>query len=212
MPYFISFLRRIIEQLSTIFLNGLLFLLPFTLTIALFVFSFRLLLRWLEPLSQWIKPTSLSIIPYAEIFVAIAIIMLVGFLLHVFILRTIMHMLEAIVSKVPLIRPVYTGIKQLVQAFGAQDKASFKQVVIVEFPRPNMYSIGFLTSELVSELAPTTHEQWYNVFIPTTPNPTTGYFVMVPNTQLKPIALTRQEAMTLIISGGIIQPERFMKL
>ena len=102
-------------------------------------------------------------------------------------------------------------MKKLVQAFSVQDKISFKQVVLVEFPRLGIYSLGLLTSELRQDLAPDKDKKFFNIFIPTTPNPTSGYFVILPQDQVTIIDITRQEAMAMIISGGIIQPERFSK-
>ena len=122
-----------------------------------------------------------------------------------------MYQFEEILFKVPLVRPIYSGIKQLIHAFSIQDKITFKKVVLVEFPRTGIYSLGFLTSELPVSIAPTTETKFYNVFIPTTPNPTSGYFIILSEKDFKEVDLTRQEAMAMIISGGIIQPERLLK-
>src|SRR5262249_46797328 len=103
----------------------------------------------------------------------------------------------------------YIGIKQLVQAFNPHDKQSFKQVVLIEFPRPGIYSIGFITSDVNPEISPHSDRRYYNVFVPTTPNPTTGFFFMVAQECVTIINISPKEAMALIISGGIIQPEQF---
>jgi uncharacterized membrane protein len=204
------FLIRWAEYAWGIFLNGLFAILPITLTIALFGFSLRLLKSWLEPI-QRMEPEYLQKIPYSEIALVIVVIFLIGIILRFFILRSLIHWIEALISRIPLVRPIYAGIKQLVHAFSMQDKISFQSVVLVEFPRPGLYSLGFMTSEMSHVIAPESGQKWFNVFIPTTPNPTSGYFVMVPEKDIIPIELTRQEAMALIISGGIIQPERFVK-
>ncbi len=124
-------------------------------------------------------------------------------------LRSLVHAIEAIVLKVPIIRTVYRGIQQLVKAFNPQDKITFKEVVLLEFPKEGVYSIGFITTELPRELAPDREHTYVSVFIPTTPMPTSGFFVIVPKDKVKPTGLTHQEAIALIISGGIIKPERF---
>jgi len=201
--YFFYYLRRL-------FLNGLFAILPITLTIALFNLSFRLISDWLKPLSGFVQQTFFKHVPYAEIIVAIAIIFVVGFIYNVFILRSLINLIEKLIFTVPLVRPVYSGIKQLVQAFSMQGELTFKKVVIVEFPRKGVYSLGFLTRTLHAEIAP--HGKLlYNVFIPTTPNPTSGYLVIIPQEDVMVVDLTHQEAMAMIISGGIIQPERFNK-
>jgi len=200
---------KIAHQLWSLFLSGLFALLPLTLTVAIFSFSFRLIKQWLEPLYRW-EPTFLKAVPHSEILLTVLIIMLVGIILKVFLLRSLAHVLDDLLSQVPLIRTVYTGIKQLVQAFNMQqDKSTFQQVVIVEFPRQGIYSLGFVTSELPQQLAPAAQEKFVSIFIPTTPNPTSGFFIVAAERDVKPIDLTRQEAMSMIISGGIIKPDRF---
>ncbi len=202
--------NTVFEYFWALFLNGLFMILPITVTIAIFATTFKLLKSWLEPLQQY-RPEFLKFIPHSEILLLIGIIILIGIILRILIVRSLLHTLEDIITKIPLIRPIYSGIKQLVKAFSLQDEISFKQVVLVEFPRKEIYSIGFLTSELPIELCPNPHVQFYNIFIPTTPNPTSGYFIIVPKKDIIHVDLTRQEAMALVISGGIIQPERFSR-
>jgi uncharacterized membrane protein len=208
---FKKMLRTIAYYAWSLFLNGLFMILPLTLTIALFHLSFKLIIGWLQPIKGYIPPIISDIVPYAEIIIAIFIIFLIGTILKIFILRTVLHSIENTISRLPLIRPIYTGIKQLIQAFSLQDKITFKKVVYVEFPRVGIHSIGFLTSELPVEIAPHKDQKYYNVFIPTTPNPTSGFFIIAPESAIEVIDLTRQEAMAMIISGGIIQPERFVQ-
>ncbi len=200
--------KKISKFFSTLFVKGLLTILPIAITLGLLNLIFKGLVSWLAPLKVF-EPEFLHRIPYAEILIAIAIIFFTGFLINLFFLKWILHAVEQLLFKIPLIRPLYSGIKQLVHAFSPQDDESFKQVVAVEFPREGLYCIGFLTSELPAILAPRPGKKYYNVFIPTTPNPTTGYYIIVSADDISHIDLTRQEAMALIISGGIIKPERF---
>lgn len=194
----------------SLFISGFLTLLPITVTIGLFAFTFKLMKTWFAPLKQFQqKIPYLNHIPHAEIILAFAVIFFAGLVLKSFLIRSIIKMVEALLEQVPLVRPVYNGVKQLVSAFSPQDKESFKQVVLVEFPRAGLYSIGFQTTKMATELTPDSSETFYNVFVPTTPNPTTGYLVVVRKKDFKPLDLTTQEAMALIISGGIVQPIRY---
>ena len=206
-----KFIKKVVSKFMdymwTLFLSGLITILPLTLTAMFFNASLKLLKSWLDPIYQMMPPT-LQAIPYAEIILVIIGIFLIGTILNLFIIRSLIHSVESILFRLPLIRPVYSGIRQLVRAFSFQDKISFKQVVMVEFPRKGIYSLGFLTSEVPDEFTKDP-QRLFNVFMPTTPNPTSGYFIMVPEPEIVKIDLTRQEAMALIISGGIIQPERF---
>jgi uncharacterized membrane protein len=206
MPQKKNRLLSIIDSISSLFLTGLFSLLPITLTIAVFTLTLRVLQSWLEPLKRFGLPF-LGIIPYSEVILAIAIIFIAGTLYNMFILRPIIHAIENVFSRIPLIRPVYSGIKKLVEAFSFQDKVSFTKVVRVEFPRTGIYSIGFLANQVDEKIAPDTNQPYHSIFIPTTPNPTSGYLVIVPEDQMAILDITRQEAMAMIISGGIIQPE-----
>lgn len=202
------YLHAFVGLLWSLFLQGLLTILPIILTLALFNLSFRFLKGWLEPIRQ-VCPPYFACIPHAEIFFAILIIFLIGTIIKVFMLRSLVHAIENILMKVPIIRTVYRGIRQLVMAFNPHDNITFKEVVFIEFPRIGLYSIGFITSDLPHELSPDKEHRYVSVFIPTTPMPTTGFFIISRKDVLKQTYLTHQEAIALIISGGIIKPERF---
>jgi len=203
---------RISDYIWSLFLSGLFTILPIAITIALFNTTFKLLIGWLQPLHRLTQLTFLKNIPYAEVILAISTIFLIGAFVKIVILNPLIHAIENLIFRIPLIRPVYSGIKQLVAAFSFQNKVTFQQVVIVEFPRKDMYSIGFLTGELSESISPKTGERFFNIFIPTTPNPTTGFLVLLSEKDVQFIDnISRQEAMTMVISGGIVQPERFAR-
>jgi uncharacterized membrane protein len=207
-PKTFQLLGHTCKYLWNIFLSGFITLLPITITFVIFNMMFSVLSRWLEPI-QRLLPPFIKTIPYSEFLVVIIAIVLIGILLKTLILKPIIHATERIISRIPLVRPVYQGIKQLVDAFGSQDKPTFKKVVIVEFPKAGVYSIGFVTSEVSPEYTPEKTQKFVSVFIPTTPNPTTGFLILLPETLITPVNLTPQDAMALIISGGIIQPDKF---
>lgn len=199
-----------IKYVWLLFINGLLTLLPIIITLSVFNFLFKIMKSWLAPLNKLLDLIPyLSIIPHAEIILAILIIFGAGIILKSFLIRSLLSTFETLVEYVPLVRPVYTGIKKLVHAFSPTDTATFKDVVLVEFPRKGMYSIGFKTTQMAKDISPDQEHDFYNIFVPTTPNPTTGYFIIVKQEDFTSIDLTTQEAMALIISGGIVQPPRF---
>lgn len=202
--------KRLLNAIRSLFLNGLLTLLPVVLTTVLFVFFLRVLKGWLAPLHNMV-PLVFQQIPGSEIILGVVIIFALGAVLKFLLLHPLVHFFESILQRIPLIRPVYFGIKQLINAFTAQDEISFKQVVLTQFPLEGVYSIGFVTGEPLAGLKPKQEGRFLHIYIPTSPNPTTGYFVIIPEKKIQVIDLTRQEAMALIISGGIIQPDRFIK-
>jgi uncharacterized membrane protein len=206
-----TILHTIIKKFWSFFLSGLITILPITITFFIFNIVFKFINNFLEPLRVLIEKTPLTKIPYVEFFIAIVLVFTIGIIYKIFIMRSAIKAVESFLAKVPLVRSVYSGIKQLVHALSVQDKLTFLQVVIIEFPRKDLYSIGFLTSKLTPDLAPEPHKKFFNIYIPTTPNPTSGFHIILPEHEVRFINLSRQEAMALIISGGIIQPERFEK-
>jgi uncharacterized membrane protein len=204
------YLNKFLNYLQSFFLSGLFTLLPIILTIALFSFTLKLLKSWFEPITRF-EPDYFKIIPHSEIILVILFIFIFGFILRVLLLHPLILAIEAIFGKIPLVRQVYFGIKQLVHALSSQDKNSFQRVVLIEFPRQGMYSLGFLTSDNPSYLLPSSNQKFLNIFIPTTPNPTTGFYIIIEESECIITDLSRQEAMAIIISGGIIQPDRLIK-
>lgn len=202
-------IRRAAENIWSLFLSGLFTMLPITLTVLLLNGAFKVFVKWLAPIQKIAQMSILRSIPHAEILITLLAIVALGVIMRVFILRSLVHGIEKLIFKIPLIRQIYSGIKQLIHAFSIHDKITFKQVVFAEFPRKGIYSLGFVTSELPTELSPMPNVKYYNVFIPTTPNPTSGFFIIIAQNELTITSLTRQEAMAMIISGGIIQPDRF---
>ncbi len=199
-------IKNAIYKLWSIFLKGLLALLPITITVALLNFSFKLLKKWLHPIYQ-LEPEFLKAIPFSEFLLTFFVICIIGIILNFFILRSLWHFFELLIGKIPLVHPVYKAVKQLVQAFNPHNDQSFKHVVLIEFPRKDIYSIGFMTSEVPAQLSPNKNHTYYNIFLPTTPNPTAGFFLMVDKNNVQITNLSRQEAMALIMSGGIILPD-----
>jgi uncharacterized membrane protein len=211
------------DFLWVLFLNGLLTILPIVLTVTLFNFILKILTGWLEPIRRWfialsekvptIKPVIhflFTTIPYFELIIALCIIIIIGIVVRVFILRTLWHALEQFFLKIPIIRTVYSGVRQMTMAFDPHNQ-SFQKVVIIEYPRQGIYSIGFLSGDILPELAPEPHTSFVGIYVPTTPNPTHGVYIMVPQQDVMISDLTRQEATAIIISGGIIQPARFTR-
>lgn len=205
----IAYLKHRFGQLFyfvwSLFLKGFLALLPITLTIGLLTFTFKKLKGWLHPIYE-LEPAFLKAIPFSEFLLTFFVILAMGFILNSFILQSFWDSFENLVNKIPIVRPIYSGIKQLVQALNPDDQSSFKQVVLIEFPKKGVYTVGFVTSEFATHLSPNQTDAYYTVFVPTTPNPTSGFFLVVNKYDAQILSMSRQEAMTMIISGGTIQP------
>ncbi len=196
--------NRPLAYIQHLFATGFLFLLPIALTFSLFSFFFNLIKKWLGPIKQLNIPL-INTIPHYEIILFILFIFIIGILIKAFILKPLIIVIEESLSKIPMIRTVYKGIKQLVHAFSSHDEKGFKKVVLVQYPRAGAYSIGFLTKDIPLEVS---KHNLVGVYVPHTPNPATGNFIMVRANEIEETDLTRQEATALVISGGIVQPVR----
>jgi len=200
--------KNLYTTMQSLFLHGFFTLLPTVITIALVQFLFKIVKSWLAPIHHW-EPSFLQVIPQSEIILTVAFILLVGIFYELF-LKTVLHHIEmSILKKIPLISLVYFGVKKLAQALSAQDKTAPQEVVLVEFPSRGIYSIGFLTGTARSSLIPHVGKKLLTLFVPHTPNPTSGFYVIIPEDQCTPLPISRQEAMTLVISGGLMSPENF---
>ena len=113
---------------------------------------------------------------------------------------------ERVLNRMPVIRSVYSATKQIFETMLAQRSTAFRDVVLVEFPRPGMWSIGFITGVTEGEIQELTDEEVVNVYVPTTPNPTSGYLCFVPRSEVYPLSMSVEEGIKMVVSGGLVIP------
>lgn len=185
------------------FLTGLLVLLPTVLT----AYVLYRIFKWVDGL---LKPI-VARYPFLDIpglgFVAvIVIILLAGVLGGGFFGRTLFKWVEGGFEKIPMVRSIYVSIKQVSEVFLDQERSVFKEVVFVQYPRMGLYTLGLVTSTVRFRGADGVEREYITIFLPTTPNPTSGFFVLVPREETIPSSMSIQDAMTMIISGGAVVP------
>ncbi len=139
--------------------------------------------------------------------VAIILTTVVGLLARNYLGKKLIEWVDASLLRVPLLNKIYGATKQVNEAFTSGSKTSFKTVVMIEFPRAGMYSVGFLTSEVHHEIQQKTREKVVCVFIPTTPNPTSGFMVLVPDEQVTRLDMSVADGIKFIVSLGSISPD-----
>jgi uncharacterized membrane protein len=141
------------------------------------------------------------------------IVYLVGILTSNFIGRKFVQMGEAIINHVPIVKSIYTSVKQIADSVSLSQKGLFQKVVLFEYPKKDVWTIGFVTGLAKGEVQRRVPEKrLINIFVPTTPNPTSGYLLMVPEEDLTETRLTVEEAMRIIVSGGIAASADDLKL
>lgn len=145
-------------------------------------------------------------IPGLGLVVFVIALTLIGALTAGFIGRQIVELGEGVLARMPVIRSIHGAVKQIFQTVLAQKSDAFRQVVLVEFPRRDAWSLGFVSGITQGEIREVTAGEMLNVFVPTTPNPTSGYLIFVPRQDVIPLAMTVDEGIKLVVSGGIVMP------
>lgn len=145
-------------------------------------------------------------VPGIGLIVLMAVITLIGALTAGFLGRLLVRVGEAIVNQLPVVRSVYGAVKQIMEAVLAQQSNAFRQVVLVEYPRKDCWVIGFVSGATTGEVQARTEAQVINVFIPTTPNPTSGFLLFVPNEDLVYLDMSIEQGIKMVVSGGIVAP------
>ena len=192
------------------FLAGILVTAPIAITIYL-TYSFFIFVdsrvRNLLPLEKIVPPEhQYYALPGIGIIAAVLFFVLVGWFAKNFLGRLLIRISEYIVDRLPVINTVYGAIKQIFETVMASKSDAFKDVVMFEYPRKGMWVMGFVTGTSKGEVQSLTDTEVVNVFLPTTPNPTSGFLLFVPKKDLIYMKMGVEEAIKLIVSGGIITP------
>lgn len=151
-------------------------------------------------------------IPGLGMLITLALVIAAGFFAHNFIGRKIVQLGENIIERIPLVRSIYSASKQLLETIFTDTNNQFQRVVMVEYPRKGILSIGFVTGRAdgySEKIFPTPH---LSIFIPTTPNPTSGWYLIAPEEDVIPINLSVEEAFKIIISAGIVTPNKSVEI
>ncbi len=197
------------HKIRNIFITGVVTLFPLGLTIFIFKFVIELGGSIFSPIAKYI-PVPKFITDLLGFVLLIVIIYLVGLAAKTFAGKVLFSWTTSIVTKLPLVRTIYNAAKELTDTFFLE-KSAFKKVVIVEYPRHGCYSLAFLTntnSWVKGYNTKGSKVDFYSVFVPTTPNPTSGYYLILPEDEFLVTDLTIEEGLRVIISGGTVMPKR----
>ncbi len=188
-------LRWVGRKLRAYFLAGLLVTVPLGLTVWILLWVFNGIDSFLQPIVDRIVGHH---IPGVGFGITVLLIFIVGVIVSNVLGRRLLRYGESVIMRLPLTRYLYNGIRQIMQAFAAPDKTGFMQVVLVEFPRKGTRTLGFITNETSDESG----KKLLNIFIPTSPNPTSGFLQIIEEEQVIRTTLSVDDALKMVVSGG----------
>tara|TARA_Y100001934_G_C12166839_1_gene684696 strand:+ start:190 stop:858 length:669 start_codon:yes stop_codon:yes gene_type:complete len=205
-------IKKLQRRIRNIFITGLLITLPIALT----YFILQFLFRNLDALSPVFTKVLINMgapipegyrIPALGLVITLLIVLAIGWFTTNFFGKRFFHLGETIVEKIPFVRRIYKGSKQVVQSIANADTSAFRKVVLLEFPRKGMLAIGFVTGSAHGEVQDLTEENVLNVFVPTMPNPTSGFLIFAPPGELTEVNMSIEDGIKYVVSGGIVTAE-----
>ena len=192
--------KSLLIRLRNYFITGAIVLIPIGITVYLSLFIIKISSRILP---KKINPNNYLPfdIPGIEILITVILITFIGGLSLSFFGKKFLEIFNNILKKIPILRTIYAAVGQLTKSF-TQSSGTKKSVVILEYPRKGIWVVGFATKENTGEISKKTNEELVNIFVPTTPNPTSGFLLMVPKKDLIYLDMNFEEASRFIVSAG----------
>jgi len=187
---------------------GLLIWVPLGVTVIVVKFLVNILDKTVLLLPPNYRPDAILgfDIPGFGVILSVAIVLGTGVIVANLFGRKIVSVWEAILARIPLIRTIYTGVKQVMETILSNQGDSFRKVLLVEYPRRGMWTLAFQSSTDVGEAQIKIGQEVVNIFVPTTPNPTSGFFIMLPKSDVIELDMTIDEGLKMIISAGVVVP------
>lgn len=207
--------RGLFARLRANFLTGLIVIAPIAVTVWLIWSVVGLIDSWVLPFVPARYNPVLLIKEYFDVTVDIRGVGVVFFLIFTLIIgwlakgllgRSVIRWTESLVTQMPVVRSIYGGMKQIAETVLASGNTSFDQACLVEYPRRNIWAVAFVSTSAKGEIAAKGEEEMISVFLPTTPNPTSGFLLFVPRRDVKMLDMSVEDAAKLVISAGLVYP------
>ncbi len=192
-------MNSLIQNLRSKLLTGIITLLPLYLTYIVLKFFFKTLNNISEPILNRLNVE----IPFLGIFLTLLLVLSIGITVTNFLGKKFFEIGEKIVKKVPLVSSIYLSIKQILDTITNSSTDEFKGTVYIQYPRKGLWTMAFISGESISESGRT----FFHLFVPTTPNPTSGFFLMIPKEDTIKSNMSVEDGLKTIISGGLLAPK-----
>ncbi len=200
----LAFRRSLAARLRNYFFAGVLVTAPIGITL----YVSWSVISWIDETVKQALPAWVSAMEFPGIglIVLLSGLAFIGFITTNVLGRVLLRWGERVVARLPVINSIYSAVKQILESVLGSSKHSFREVVLVEYPRREMWTLGLLLGESYGEVVAKTGEKLFNVYLPTTPNPTSGYLVFLPRSQMIHLDMSVEDCMKMIVSGGIVTP------
>ncbi len=204
-------MKNFFKKLERFLIEGLIFIIPITITIWVFYYFFKLFYGFFH-FGIYFIPIEIRQLPFVKIGVTILVFLLVllfliiiGMVMNSFFGKIINSLFDKLFSIIPIFKTFYTSLKQLSSLIFKEKKTEFSSVVLVEFPIKGNYSIGFITSKIDKSIISEDGKEYYSVFVPTSPNPTSGFTILVEKEKVKKIDMSVEEAIKFVVFVGSLK-------
>lgn len=198
-----------LNKIKKYFIRGLIIVLPILITFYILKAIVNFLIQFLYIIQKDFFFLKIYNIPQSQIIVLLLLIIFIGYIIKKLNLESqIFNIEKKLIQKLPIINTIYSGIKKITNLIKkSQNSQTSELIAWVKLPKLNIYCLGFFIGELEQKFSPDTNIKYFSFFIPTTPNPMTGYYIIAAENEFIFNSMTREEAISIIISGGIIRPE-----
>ena len=195
------------RKIQNKFIAGVVIVFPIGITVVLLGMMFKWLDSLFVPIARQLTDRQIPGLGIGlGIISTVLIIFSIGILVTNIVGRAFVTFGETLVAKIPFIRNVYSGAKQFLETLTLEQRKAFTQVVMIEYPKKGSYTIGLVTTDTRGEIQENLLEPFVNVFVATTPNPTTGFLLIVPKKEAKVLPISVEDGIKMVVSGGIIHP------
>ena len=202
--------RGVLARMRNYFITGIIVVAPVSLTIYLVSLIINVIDQQILPLlPERYRPESYLpfAVPGLGVVIAVVALTLVGWLTTGLVGRTVVRVGETALQRMPVVRSIHSALKQIFETVFGQGSRAFRDVVLIPYPRPGCWAIGFATGTTRGEVREAIGDEVVNVFLPTTPNPTSGYLLFLPRKDVLFLEMTVEQGIKLVISGGVVTPE-----
>jgi len=202
-----TFVSPMVRHVRSRLISGILLLVPLAASFWVLRFLFRVILGYVRPVATLMShiPVPEYVVGMLAVLALLLILYAAGTLTRLVIGRRLVAWGESLLTKIPIVKTVYSSTKSLVDMMSNKKRNAFKSVVLIDFPRPGIKAIGFLGGEGIGSDG----RNWCRVFLPTTPNPTSGYLLLMSDAEVTRTSITIEEGIRLVMSGGVLAPPEF---